>query len=377
MIRSMTTNPARIGRLDIAVATVAVGLATAYMAIQPADSETPDASWWAVPFFALIAVPLLWRRVNPLVAAGGCAALAGLHVALFTDTVIRCGILIPLCFILAFAVGARLDLTSGLLGLGAVMLVGLFGCAFDAPNGADVSAMWFVAPVAVAIWVVGRIVRSRGRMVDELQRRTEELRAARDERARLEVADDRARLSAELDGLLQRRLGVLADLAAGGDAADPEAAAATLARIEAESRGTLEEMRAMVGVLRDDDAAAEIASQPALTQLDGLLVRAKGAGAKLTVEGNPRALPAGVELSAYRVVEHLLEAVQDAPGVEVGVRFADQALELRVTGPLRRRGAAAIERARERAALDQGHLEATTVDGRAEAVVSLPILAAV
>jgi signal transduction histidine kinase len=377
MIRSMTSNPGRVGRLDAAVAAVAVGIAAVYMAIQPSDPETPDASWWAVPLFALIAAPLLWRRVSPLLAAGAAAALAGLHVALFTDTVIRCGVLIPLCFVLAFAVGARLDLRQGLLGLGSALLVGLFGCAFDAPTGADVWAMTFVAPVAVAIWVVGRIVRSRGRMVTELERRTGELRAARDERARLEVADDRARLSAELDDLLQRRLGVLAELAAGGDAADPEAAAATLARIEAESRSTLEEMRSMVGVLRDDAGDAGIASQPALTQLDGLLVRAKGAGARLTVDGNPRALPAGVELSAYRVVEHLLEAVQDAPGVEVGVRFADDALELRVTGPLRRRGAAAIERARERAQLDHGRLEATTADGRAEALVSLPILAAV
>ena len=237
--------------------------------------------------------------------------------------------------------------------------------------------MTFVAPVAVAVWVVGRIVRSRGRMVTELQSRTEELRAARDERARLEVADDRARLSAELDGLLQRRLGVLAELADGGDAADPEAAAATLARIEAESRSTLEEMRAMVGVLRDDASAAEIASQPALTQLDGLLVRAKGAGAKLTVEGSPRALPAGVELSAYRVVEHLLDAVQDAPGVEVGVRFADQALELRVTGPMRRRGAAAIERARERARSTTGAWRRRRMAAAPRPLVSLPILAAV
>jgi len=237
--------------------------------------------------------------------------------------------------------------------------------------------MSFVAPVAIAVWGVGRIVRSRGRLVTELEARTGELRAARDERARLEVADDRARLSAELDGLLQRRLGVLAELADGGDAADPEMAAATLARIETESRSTLEEMREMVGVLRDDASAAEILGQPALTQLDGLLVRAKGAGAKLSVEGSPRALPAGVELSAYRVVEHLLDAVQDAPDVEVGVRFADDALELRVTGPLRRRGAAAIERARERAQLDHGRLEATTDGGRADALVSLPILAAV
>ena len=377
MIRSMTANPTRIGWLDIAVATVAVGLAAFYMSMSPTDANLPDASWWAVPFFALIAVPLLWRRVSPLLAAGACAALAGLHVALFNDTVIRCGILIPLCFILAFAVGARLDMNQSLLGLGFSLAVGFFGCAFDGPTGADVWAMTFVAPVAVAVWVVGRIVRSRGRMVGELQKRTEELRTARDERARLEVADDRARLSAELDGLLQRRLAVLAELADGGDAADPDAAAATLARIETESRSTREEMRAMVGVLRDDATDAEIASQPALTQLEGLLVRAKGAGARLTVEGNPRALPAGVELSAYRVVEHLLDAVQDAPGVEVGVRFADQALELRVTGPMRRRGAAAIERARERAALDHGRLEATMADGRAEAFVSLPILAAV
>lgn len=377
MIRSMTINPGRIGRLDAAVAAVAVALATVYMAVQPSDSSLPDATYWAVPFFALIVAPLAWRRVNPLMAAGAAAAFAGLHVALFTDTVIRCGILIPLCFILAFAVGARLDRGPSIVGLGCCLLVGFFGCAFDGPTGADVWAMTFVAPVAIAIWGVGLIVRSRGRMVTELQQRTEQLRSARDERARLEVADDRARLSAELDGLLQRRLSLLAELADGGDAADPDAAAATLAQIETESRSTLEEMRAMVGVLRDDAADDEIAAQPALTQLDGLLVRAKGAGARLTVEGSPRALPAGVELSAYRVVEHLLDAVQDAPGVEVRVRFADQALELRVTGPMRRRGAAAIERARERAALDHGRLEATMADGRADAVVSLPILATV
>src|SRR5690349_2268023 len=109
MIRSMTINPGRMGRLDVAIAAVAVALATVYMAVQPSDSSLPDATYWAVPFFALIVAPLVWRRSNALLAAGAAAAFAGLHVALFTDTVIRCGILIPLCFILAFAVGARLD----------------------------------------------------------------------------------------------------------------------------------------------------------------------------------------------------------------------------------------------------------------------------
>ena len=80
--------------------------------------------------------------------------------------------------------------------------------------------------------------------------------------------------------------------------------------------------------------------QPTLTGLDALLVQAKGGGARLTVEGNPRALPAGVELSAYRIVEQLLDALQDAPGVEVCVRFRDEALELVVSGPASRRSKA-------------------------------------
>ena len=69
MIRSMTSIRERIGWLDAGIAVLAVGLATAYMSVQPSDDALPDASWWAVPFFALIAVPLLWRRVSPLAAA--------------------------------------------------------------------------------------------------------------------------------------------------------------------------------------------------------------------------------------------------------------------------------------------------------------------
>jgi signal transduction histidine kinase len=238
--------------------------------------------------------------------------------------------------------------------------------------------MVFVVPLAAAIWGVGRLVHSRGRMVGELEARTSELREARDERARLEVATDRARLSAELDELLQRRLGELARLAdSGSRESDSHTAKARLAQIETESRRTLDEMRAVVGVLRHDEGDAPVAPQPTLTHLEAMLLRARGSDTRLKVDGNPRALPAGVELSAYRIVEHLLEALQDAPGVEVSVRFGSDALELTVAGPLRRRGEEAIERARERVQLLSGTLETRTGDGRAEAVVSLPILAAV
>jgi hypothetical protein len=130
-------------------------------------------------------------------------------------------------------------------------------------------------------------------------------------------------------------------------------------------------------VLRDADAEAPVDPQPTLTHLEALLVRAKGGEARLTVEGSPRALPPAVELSAYRITEQLLDALEDAPDVEVRVRFGSGALELAVSGPARRRARDSIERARERARLQHGTLEATFKGGRAEAAVSLPVLAAV
>jgi hypothetical protein len=376
MISSMTDTRARIGRLDVAIAAIASAVALVYMATEHWD-DSLRVSLVAAPLFVGVTIPLLWRRVAPLAAVAASLAALLVHVGIYGDDAIRCGIVLPVSFLFAFAAGARLDLPRSLMAFALALGLAFAVCLTDAPTGADLAAMSFVGPISAVVWATGRLVRSRGRMVVELEARTSELRAARDERARLEVAGDRARLSAELDELLQRRLGELARLADGGGDVDMDVAAARLAAIEHESRRTLEEMRAVVGVLRSAEDSAPTAPQPALVQLDALLLRVKGAGARLTVEGNPRALPAGVELSAYRVVEHLLEALDDADDVEVRVGFADDALEISVAGPVRRRGVEAIERARERVALHSGTLQANTRDGRAEAVVSLPIFATV
>jgi signal transduction histidine kinase len=376
MIASMTAARERIGKLDLTIAVLACLAAAGYMIAQVFD-ETYDVTPLAVPFFALITVPLLWRRAVPLFALVATLMALLLHFALFGQ-IIRCGIVLPVLLLLVFSAGARLDRRQALLGLALALAIGVTVTLTDSDDGAPPAAMTFIAPMALGIWGVGRLIHSRGRMVGELEVRTTQLREARDERARLEVATDRARLSAELDELLQRRLGELARLAdSGSQEGDAEAATATLAQIEHESRRTLDEMRAIVGVLRHDDSGAPRAPQPTLTHLEAMLVRAKGAGTRLTVEGNPRALPAGVELSAYRIVEQLLEALHDAPGVEVSVHFADDALDLTVAGPVRRRGEEAIERARERVQLHSGTLRSKTHEGRTEAVVSLPIFAAV
>jgi hypothetical protein len=189
-------------------------------------------------------------------------------------------------------------------------------------------------------------------------------------------ADDRARLSQQLDGLLQERLDQLTRAAESADGLAPAQAKALLESIESGSRQTLDDMREIVGLLRGGDAA--LAPAPTVAHLDALLARYATARSWLTVTGNPRSLPATVELSAYRIVEHLITVLADRSDsrIDVAVRFEDDALEIRVSGPVDK-GAdvkAAIVRAKERAKLLGGSVDVKVTRGQAGAVAQLPVL---
>jgi signal transduction histidine kinase len=360
----------RISALDVLIAALASVLGVWMMAINLSWDDVPDVSPLALPAIFAVTLPLVWRSVAPLPALAAATAALTAHVVLFGGLV-RCGLVFPVAWVFAFALGARLERRDARAGLALVLVFELVMALDDGVVGPEVLVLF--GPLTWAVWRVGRVVHERGVLVAELQARTAELREARDERARLEVATDRARLSGELDRLLQHRLGELAALAdRGRDTPEPEAAHALLVEIEQASRRTLDEMRSVVGVLRED-GQAPVAPQPTLTRLDRLLAEA-GGHARLRIEGSPRVLPAGVELSAYRVIEQLLTALDAAGDLDVCVAFGDDALELRVSGPAQRRAGAAIERARERVELHRGTLVADLREGRAEAVAQLPLL---
>jgi signal transduction histidine kinase len=380
----MTTAGERIGARDVVYAAMISALGLALMILNVADHDenmrNPDQQAAIhvgnllpypaiIPLFLLVTVPLLWRRAAlERALAASCAGLL-LNFALTGTEVLRCGAVLLVAFSFAFRAGTQ----SSRLGL--ALSVGL---AFvDLITELDPASAIVLTGVTIAMWGIGRIVGARTRLAGELRATSAQLRAARDDRARMEVAGERTRVSAELDELLQRRLGALAALADDAPADDHREARATFAEIERESRSTLEEMRAAVKGLRGAGGEATLAPQPTITQLEALLLQAKGTDARLTVEGDPRVLPPAVELAAYRIVEQLLAALEDAPDVEVCVNFADDALELSVSGPARRRARAALDRARERARLQDGSFEATVRAGRAEAMVSLPVLAVV
>ncbi len=378
MIHSMDS-VLSVSRKDILLAVgfsaLGVGLMVLNVANEVGDDVLVHVSPLAVPAFVAVTAPVAWRQKAPVIALAATLAALLAHWALFGQLT-RCGIVFPQTFVLAFAAAAWLELRPALLGLTLALALIITVSLSDAAIGGVAEAPVF-AVLAAAIWGIGRVARSRGHMVVTLETQAAELREARDERSRLEVATDRERMSTQLDELLQRRLGELARLADRPSAAgDPAAATAKFVDIEHEGRRTLEEMREIVGVLREDSDDAPTTPQPTLTHLEAMLLRAKGADARLTVEGSPRVLPAAVELSAYRIVEHLLAALEDAPAVEVRVRFGDDALELTVAGIGRRRASVALERARERARLHRGTLAATVRDGRTEAVALLPLASA-
>jgi signal transduction histidine kinase len=330
-------------------------------------------SFWMVPVFAAATIPVLWWRRGILAVATVSVLAMAAHDLLF-GWVTRCGAGLPLAFVIAFLGAQASKRTTAWIVCGLSIVLTVFVLVIDATTGPG--AIILALPIVCIVFGVGLAARRRTALNQELANREAELRQLRDERAALDVADDRARLSRQLDGLLQERLADLTTAAESADGLPPAEAKAVLESIESGSRQTLDDMREIVGLLRGDDVA--FAPTPTVAHLDTLLARLRTAHSQLVVTGDPRALPATVELSAYRIVEHLVTALADqadAP-IVVSVRFESDALEIRVNGQVGESAdlKAAVARAKERAKLLGGSVDVKVTKGRAGAIAQLPVV---
>lgn len=319
--------------------------------------------------------PVAWRRQWPLSASVVIGVGAVLNAVVF-GSLVRCGAALPAVFLVAYAVGVSRDQTRWKLAMGFCALNVVTQSINDPRLGAPVAIV--MLPILGVFFGLGRVARSRTFAVERLQLQTVELRHQREVTARLSVAADRTRLSQELDGMLRDRIEHLAELAADGRVAmtvGPAATTEALSAIEHEGRDILRRMREIVGSL-DDVAPSD--PQPRMDELPALLARTTDATARLTIEGDPRRLPAGLELSGYRIVEHLLMALDDTPGAQVDIRlcFAPDAVELHVVGPVATDVdlGVVLAAARERAVLHSGTLDGRTLDGRCHAMARLPLV---
>ncbi len=191
------------------------------------------------------------------------------------------------------------------------------GAAFDA---------WMVGSqvlVCAGTWTVGRTLRARRRYLAELENRAERLERTAAAELRAALAEERARMARELHDVVAHHVSVMTVQAAAArrmiDRA-PERSGEAMKAVEETGRTALVEMRRIVSALRSADAEAgtegggtspghhDLAPQAGVGELSPLLARAREAGLEvdLTVVGEPKILPTGVDLAIFRVVQEAL-----------------------------------------------------------------------
>ncbi|WP_416960933.1 sensor histidine kinase [Streptomyces sp. Agncl-13] len=185
-------------------------------------------------------------------------------------------------------------------------------------------AIFQTVPFALA-WVLGDSMRTRRAYFAQLEERAARLEKEREAQAKVAVAAERARIARELHDVVAHNVSVMVVQADGAayvlDSA-PDQAKKALETISSTGRQALAEMRRLLGVLRTGEhkEAGEYVPQPDVEQIDDLVeqCRTSGLPVDFKVEGTPRPLPSGVELTAYRIVQEALTNTRKHGGPNTG-----------------------------------------------------------
>ncbi|MFF8986199.1 sensor histidine kinase [Streptomyces globisporus] len=218
---------------------------------------------------------------------------------------------------------------SRLALIGSLSAAALSQLRWEAEPGGSWFQVIFVTVIMtvpfVLAWVLGDSLRTRRAYFDQLEERAARLEREREAQSKVAVAAERARIARELHDVVAHNVSVMvvqADGAAYVMDAAPDQAKQALETISGTGRQALAEMRRLLGVLRTGDApeSGEYVPQPDVEQIEDLVaqVRQTGLEVDFKVEGTPRPLPSGVELTAYRVVQEALTNTRKHGGPDAG-----------------------------------------------------------
>jgi signal transduction histidine kinase len=252
----------------------------------------------------------------------------------------------------------------------------------------------FAGPSLLA-WLLGDSMQWRRGYYRGLEERAVRAERERDAQAQIAVAAERARIARELHDVVAHNVSVMvvqADGAAFALESSPARAREALTAISRTGRQALAEMRSLLGVLRSaDEPGAELAPQPGVEQLAGLLEQTRAAGLPVSfaIEGVPRPLPPGSALAAYRIVQESLTNARKHGGpavtAAVTLRFCEDQLVIKVTDDGRARAVPAdadglghgLIGMRERVEVHRGTVTAgPRHDGGWQVTATLPLSAA-
>ncbi|MGN6578277.1 MAG: sensor histidine kinase [Nocardioides sp.] len=312
-------------RLDIAIAALFVALSLAEVFV----NGTVRSPLEHVVVTGIAMSALAWRRRFPI-----AVAVLVICSNVITNPQGEFTVLLSLVLV-SFTVGAETEPPRSYLGLAAVLVPFMAAMIRAGLVPSDIAAalVFLVGP-----WAVGTLVRQRSAHAAEAVSRAERLEREQELQATLAAAAERTRIARELHDIVSHSISVVTiQTQAVRRRLGPEhaAEAADLAAVEATAREALAEMRRLFGVLRADGESASLTPQPGLAELDRLVTKV-GSGdlaVRLEVEGEPYALPPGLDLAAYRIAqEGLTNALRHSGATEscVRVRYGDRHVDVEV-----------------------------------------------
>jgi signal transduction histidine kinase len=314
-------------------------------------------------------VPLLLRRrfpfAAPVFAFAAQAASAFLDPTLGAETTAFAALLLTF-----WVVGAHNERPQAIAGTAIGFACIAVVARVDERLGLEeaVSGILFGGTVSLIAYAL----RRRERRAAELEEQAARLEREREEAERAAVSGERRRIARELHDVISHSITLMTVQAGAARlllTEDPERAWEPVLSVEETGRHALAELRRLLGILRPEEGEAALAPQPGLARLDDLLAQTRRGGlpVELAVAGAPRALPPGVDLTAYRIVQEALTNTRKHAGpahAHVSLRYGVELLELEVTddGPAPTSGGDGAGHGlvgmRERVALYGGTLEA-------------------
>ncbi len=327
--------PARRWVFDVFVTLLAIVLSAPNLFKEP-PHRAPGAAGLVV--LIVMTAPLVVRRIWPIPVFGWILAIQIPAVAWDRNLVAGPALVIALYTV------ARLQSRRAALACGAVLELTVVTLLLLLAGGRWWTDLIFLSALIAAALGLGLYIGTRRAYLAELRDRADRLERERDQQAALAVAAERARIAREMHDIVAHHLTVmitLSEAAIAASASSPERANDVMRSVADTGRRALADTRRLLGVLRQrpgqdsgQEAAGTLQPVPDLSQLDRLIEQVRSAGLDTTLEirGQAPDVPAGVQLTVYRLVQEALTNTlkHGGPGARASVRLRYLPGELQV-----------------------------------------------